>query len=224
MARWYVPDLARKLDLLVAYGHLPSKEAVAQAIGRSAGTIRGWIGGDKRVEPETVTDSAVPAVLAVFRDALGEIEERELRRLLEGLPEDLEELFAANAAPSLRALIDREANWSVGTVIREDGSRSLIRDRRKAPEPAEHRVALGQPFRIEFRAKIRRGFVVALQDAPGMWACAPVEFDRANGVVHLPGFEATDRRDAHQRAATDFRAAPDRRDRPPTASARPGCP
>jgi hypothetical protein len=132
-----VPQLSRKLHLLITYGHHPSLEAVAKALGRSPITLRGWVHGGSGTVPDRVPPQLASRFVDLYRQALPGLTPEQIRALLLGPADDLEALFAAKAAPSFMNLVEREADWTSGTVcLDEGGSFSLVqtnKGRRRAP-------------------------------------------------------------------------------------------
>lgn len=181
-----VPQLGRKLRLLVTHGHAKTMTDLAGKIGgRRPGTLRWWQSESGGREANTVPEDAFSDLLKVFGDALPGQTPKQLRQLALGPADDLEGLLAPQEATSFRALIAREADRSSGTLYREDGL-ALIRAHRVQAQLPQARVRRGEPFRIAFATRLRGGFVAAFQAAPGGWGSVPSVLLRGKGVIHLP--------------------------------------
>lgn len=183
-----VPQLGRKLRLLVTHGFAADMSDLAGKIGgRSPETLRWWQSEGGGRDANTVPERAFPDLLKVFGDALSGQTPEQVRRLVLGPADDLEHLLAPQTALSFRALIEREADKSSGTVFGEDGRLlSLIKTNRPISHPAQARVMLGELFRIEFATRSRGGFVVAFQGAPGGWWVLPCSLDIPTRRIFLP--------------------------------------
>lgn len=182
-----IPQLQRKLDLLVSYARLSGRDAVAAHLNRSTVTIRGWINGNSGTPPETVPAANIPALLALFHAALPGASEAESRALLLGPADELERRFRSPAPVSLHDLVAAEAVTDRGTLFTEDGSLSIVRIRTEPQGAAAYHLRLGQFFRIEFRAHSRAGHITALQATPSGWAFVPASCAAGSDIIHLPG-------------------------------------
>lgn len=181
-----VPQLGRKLRLLVTHGHADHMTDLARKIGgRRPATLRWWQSESGGHVANTVPEDAFSDLLKVFGDALPGQTPKQLRQLVLGPADDLEGLLAPQEATSFRALIDREADRSSGTLYREDGL-GLIKAHGGHTSPPQARVRRGELFRIEFATRLRGGFVAAFQAAPGGWGSVPSVLMRGKGAIHLP--------------------------------------
>ena len=187
MSGLIVPQLGRKLRLLVDYGRYESLKALAASLGRSDITLRGWVNGASGTPPDRIPPEHVARFLSLYAAALPSLSEPMLRNMVLGPAEDLEALLAAAATPSLRDLIAREADTGSESFFLAENTLSLTRTRDERNRSAKWRARLGADFRIEFATKSRAGFVTALQSAPSGWGAVPCAFDRAYSRIHLPG-------------------------------------
>ena len=183
-----VPQLGRKLRMLVTHGFAADMTDLAGKIGgRSPETLRWWQSEGGGREANTVPAQAFSDLLKVFGDVLSGQTPEQIRRLVLGPADDLERLLAPQTALSFRALIEREADKTSGTVFGEDGRLlSLIKTNKPLARPAQARVMLGALFRIEFATRSRGGFVVAFQGAPGGWWVLPCSLDIPKRRIFLP--------------------------------------
>lgn len=184
-----VPQLGRKLRLLISHGPYPDMGALARALGRSPETLRWWQSGDAAREANTVPAAILPVLIDLYRDALPNLTADQVKRLVLGPADDLERLLAPNSAASFRALIEREADRSSGSLFSDDGLSLVSVNRALGPAP-HARVRLGQPFRIEFRSALRGGFAVAFQAAPGGWGFVPCGLSPSRRTIFLPDCDA----------------------------------
>lgn len=181
-----MPQLGRKLRMLVTYGHAKDMTELARQVGgRSPETLRWWQSEGGGRAANTVPERAFSDLLKVFGAALPDQTPQQVRRLVLGPADDLEHLFAPQTALSFRALIDREADWLSGTLYREDGL-ALIRTHGAQGQPPQARIRRGEPFRVAFMTRLRGGFVAAFQAAPGGWGYVPSALVRATRCIHLP--------------------------------------
>lgn len=187
-----VPQLGRKLRMLVACGRAEDMRDLAKKIGgRSPETLRWWQSEGGGRAANTVPDRAFADLLKVFGAALPDQTPEQVRRLVLGPADDLEHLLAPIEAASFRALIEREADKSSGTIFNEDGRPlSLIKTNKPLAHPAQARVHLGDLFRIEFATRSRGGFAVAFQGAPGGWWVLPCSLDLPKRRIFLPDRDA----------------------------------
>lgn len=185
-----VPQLRRKLSLLVQYGHYESMNALAAAMNRSPITLKGWANGGSGTPAETVPQRNISALINAFARALPDLADDHIRRLLEGPADDLESFLQTSPKDGLKDLIASEADMASARIfLDESGALSLVRRARRVPPAPRYRVQLGQAFRIEVPTKSRAGFVLGLQAAPGGWGVVPATLEREAGLIHLPGPE-----------------------------------
>lgn len=183
-----VPELERKLQMLIGHGLAADKEDLAEKLGGlRPNTLKWWKNGDAARAPETVSAPAVPKLLDIIQQALPDLTLQQVRQVLLGPADDLKLLLAGPPAPTIAPLIEREADFAAGRLITED--LLLVRRRDRSPQGAEHRTALGQGFRIEFATTSRAGFAVALQSGPGGWGMVPCAVDAPQRRLLLPGLD-----------------------------------
>ena len=188
MAGLSVPELRRKLQLLVETGHFENRAAIAKALRRSEITLRGWANGSSGAPPDIVPQQNAQNFVDLYAQALPGVSKSGIRGLLLGPADDLENLLRAAPDRSLRDLIAREADvQSAALFLDESGAFSLARRASRARSEPQYRVEIGQAFRVEFPTRSRGGFVLALQAAPGGWGVVPSALDRKAGRIHLPG-------------------------------------
>lgn len=186
MAGLIVPELSRKLELLIDHGHFNSRAAIARSLGRSSVTLRGWANGGSGAPPNTVTRPNAKAFVGLFAAALPDLSKDQIRQLVDGPADDLEAALSSDSNRSLKYLIDRHADWNACTLHLARSEFGLVRVVREE-KVAQYRIALAKPFRLEFSTRSRAGFVVALQSAPGGWGVVPSYLDRRRKCVDLPG-------------------------------------
>lgn len=188
MAGFSVPELRRKLNLLVETGHFADRAAIARAFGLSEITLRGWANGSSGTPPDTVPQKNVAALVDLYARALPDLSSGAIRRVLAGPASDLENLLRGGSDCSLKDLIAREADTS-SAVLFFDNPNSMGLVRRATsnqPEP-QFTVKIGQAFRLEFVTTSLAGFVIALQAAPSGWAVVSSSLDRKTGRIHVLG-------------------------------------
>lgn len=182
-----VPELSRKLRLLVEAGAFDNQTEVAAALGRSPITVRGWANGASGGPPDTVPLRNMPELTNLLRAALPSLPESELMRLLTGPADDLELALARTSKGSFIEMLHREADWQATEIIVENETMRLVRRVGGPKNENAPQVRIGQPFRIEVTTKSRAAFVVGLQSAPSGWGPVPALFDRASKRINLPG-------------------------------------
>ncbi|WP_299971483.1 hypothetical protein [uncultured Roseobacter sp.] len=187
MAGLYVPELARKLKLLVREGHYPDLKAIAAALGRSWITVKGWGNDGRDTPPNTVPLKNVDALISVFHKSLPHKSPEQLRHLLTGPADDLEALLSPGDGFTLAALINQEAVTGSAQLFTKPhpSSRGFVRRAGTPADAPEFRVHLGQPFRLEFATRSRASFCLALQKSPAGWAALACSLDREHRRIHL---------------------------------------
>lgn len=187
MAGQSVPELRRKLHLLIERGLFADMDAIATAIGRSPVTLRGWANGGSGSEPNTVPAKNVVSLVTLYQQALPNWSLDEIVRLLEGPADDLENAMSVPSASRMHDLLRKEASWNAATLIHDEQELSLIR-RFNPEKPIPHYVVrLGMAFRLEFATRSRAGFMIGLQSAPSGWGIVPASHDRQHACIHFPG-------------------------------------
>lgn len=182
-----IPQLKRKLDLLMAFGPYADRAALAARIGSRPKTLYWWETGAPGRDPEMVSASGMPKLIDAAAAAFRCLPRDQVLRLLLGPAEDFERYLATEAAPSLRRLLENEADRRKGRIFLQDGSAlSLIRTNRPEARPAQAKLRLGQYFRIEFATRHRGTFLLALQASPAGWWIVPSDTD-GKGRIHVPG-------------------------------------
>lgn len=189
----FVPELRRKLDLLIETGCFADRAELHHVLGRNETTVRGWINGGSGQPPDTIPQKAFGNVLQAFAIALPLYSNERIRDLLCGPLNDLEQTLTPASELSLSALIVREANTSSITLITEERGALGIARRAKRYEPApQHTLSLGQWFRMEIGTRSRATCVLALQNAPSGWVIQPSMLDRDRLLIHVPGPDEKD--------------------------------
>lgn len=177
-----IPDLKRKLDLLMAFGPRKSWAALAVPFGRSQKTLRWWADGDDSRDPGTIPDKHLETMLSLVREALpaGNSDD-DPRRLLFGDFRSFEQTMRAQhlAAISLPALIEKEGRFDRGRLHRAPDINLVERAGAKADVPV---VALGQPFCLEFPCD-DAGHALVLQHVQQTWAA--VVLSDTNAIMRV---------------------------------------
>lgn len=117
MAGFSVPQLLRKLGMLVQGGHFGHMNDVAADLKRGPVTVRGWGSGGGGGPPDSVPHSVLPQLVDLFTRALPDLPADEVRRLLSSPAEDLQSALGAATIPSLRDLIAHEADRYAGHTL-----------------------------------------------------------------------------------------------------------
>lgn len=191
MAGFSVPELRRKLNLLVETGHFPDRTAIAGAFGLSEVTLRGWANGSSGTPHDTVPRKNAAALIDLYARALPDLPKDQIQELISGPADDLEVLLKAGSANSLKELIAIEADKSNAAIFYDNpNSMGLVRRAGSAQPAPQFTVKLGQAFRLEFKTTSRAGFLIALQSAPSGWAVVSSSLDRKQNRIHIFGVEA----------------------------------
>lgn len=109
MSSLTIPDLKRKLDLLIAFGPRKTWAELAVPFGRAPKTLRWWADGDGSRAPGTIPHEHVETLQILLREALPESDSTtDVRQLLfDDFRTFSQALRAQNIkAHSLAALID----------------------------------------------------------------------------------------------------------------------
>lgn len=181
-----IPSLRKKLNLLVTYGPYNSVDEIAEKLGKRPKTILSWADGSPGAAPDNVPERNFAKLVAVFATALGTSEEK-TRELLFMPPSWLEAAFRQNAGQSFRALLEAEADGASLRLIRARSAEGQLVETDFAPELPEHRLKLGERFRLVLERDLRQFNVFALQNANAQWGSVPLSIDASSGHVHLPG-------------------------------------
>lgn len=178
-----IPDLKRKLDLLMAFGPRKDWAALAVPFGRSPKTLRWWADGDDSRNPGTLPYDHVEMMLTLVREALpaGDNGDDDARRLLFGDFRSFEQAMRAQhlAAVSLPTIIEQEGRFDRGRLHRAPDINLVERIGAKAEVPV---VALGQPFCLEFPCDVA-GHALVLQHVQQTWAT--VAFSDTNATMRV---------------------------------------
>ncbi|WP_299961511.1 hypothetical protein [uncultured Roseobacter sp.] len=186
MAKTYVPELAKKIDLLIKYGLYKNRVAIAAKLKCSTETIKWWIYGDKAREPGCVSGSGMRRVHDLFAAALPDLSRPKVEQLMLGPADDIERLLAPLQADSLIALVRKEAVTTATTLFDERGGSLGLVETTKARKPAPHyTVKKSKLFRLAFKTHLRGAFTIAFQKSPGGWGIVPSDAEKA--VLHVPG-------------------------------------
>jgi len=184
MSTVMIPDLKRKLDLLMAFGPRKDWAALAVPFGRSLKTLRWWADGDDSRNPGTLPDDHVQTMLTLVREALPAGCDDDARRLLFGDFRFFEQAMRAQhlAAVSLPTIIEQEGRLDRGRLHRAPDINLVERIGAKAEVPV---VELGQPFCLEFPCDVA-GHALVLQHVQQTWAA--VALSDADAIVRVrPG-------------------------------------
>lgn len=188
MAGMNVPELARKLNLLVETGIFADRAALAKMFDRSEITLRGWANGGSGTPPDTVPQKNVSTLIGLYEKALPNLSYTDVCSVLAGPASDLENLLKPGSERSLKELIAREADKSSASLFIDDQtSMGLVRRAARSQPAPQFKVKREQPFRLEFATASRASFVIAIQCAPGGWAVVSSSLDRSIGRVHVLG-------------------------------------
>ena len=187
-----VPALRQKFKLLVAYGPYSSIDAIAERLGKRPKTILSWADGSPGADPDSVPDRNFANLVEVFAEAIGaDADPEKVRELLFLPPSWLETALRQKSGQSFRALLDAEADQSSFRLYRAtESSGQMIETDFAQSRDEDHRLKLGERFRLVLERDLRLFNVYALQYANAQWGPVPIKMDANSGHVHMPGFHA----------------------------------
>lgn len=201
-----VPELDRKFGILRALGVVTTPKALADAFGVSPKTIRWWVRGTETRAPEQIPADKFGILIGLFAKLLPDAPPTVLQTMLLGPAVHLEDSIRMQSTASLRDIIDRDGVRDQATIIRRAHGVALV-DTDEGETVPVARIAIGEWFRIEFRARHGCRYAIAFQNAGQNWgALLPAPSNEANLLV--PGRRAdgtpTYMRERHQRGAHRF--------------------
>jgi len=183
-----VPELDRKFGILKTQGAVSSVAALADAFGVSPKTLRWWVRGTQTRPPEQIPADKLSILINLFAKLLPDAPPTTIQAMVLGPAIHLEDAIRAQRTTSLRAIIDRDGARDQATIIRRAHGIELV-DTDEAETAPMARIAIGEWFRIEFRARHGCRYALALQNAGQSWgALLPARSNEANLLV--PGRRA----------------------------------
>lgn len=188
MSRRNVPDLARKIDLLIASEPIGSREAFAQCMGVSAGTTYDWANGTATSPANTLPQTRIAAFAESVAAALG-CEENDpiIGEIVHGPADLLATRLQARNAPALTDTVQKIGREIEAKLIRPESEIGAVRIVRQSDIEPKLRLRLGEAFRLEFHDGPGFRLWIALQKSPSGWWSLGRVAQSADGVIHFPG-------------------------------------
>lgn len=186
MSSLRVPDLLKKLNLLIEYSEYSNLAEIADHLDKKLETVRSWTKG---AGLDVVPSHRRDAFIDLFAAQLPMLSRDQLIETLQSPRVHLEQAFITQKMPSLRALIEAQARFDRGKLVLAPNGLDLVEIRRDQAA-TELRVPLGQYFRLEFETPHHGSQVIGLQHAPQGWAVLAASFDATRKTIHLPSLEA----------------------------------
>ncbi len=201
-----VPELRKKLNILIAYGCYSDWDAIAVALGKSPKTIQWWADGAANREPNAVPKGSFQKLVDLFSSALpAHRPDDEVRKLILGPASELESEFRAAPTISLAGLIEDEAINDAGSIIRADRSNMELVESEPvgdAPEP-DAVIKLNEWFRVVFRSSLHGQYVLAMQNVQQTWGGLAATFEAESRSIYLPGLNEASGRPVFMREVRD---------------------
>lgn len=183
-----VPELQKKLGLLVRYGYFDSFDAVAAALGRKAKTVRWWGHGDAARGGGRIPADRYEQVMALFRDCLlPDVPESLVDEIVLGPASEMEEQLGPSDPKSIRDFIRSEGVAGAGRLfVGKENEIGLVETDQDRPA-IKFRVPLDAWFRIVVEKDLRRRTILALQLTPSACGIVGHAVDPGTGHVLVPG-------------------------------------
>ena len=185
-----VPNILRKLNLLIDYTRFRDIDELAAAFGKERKTLYSWGKGGGEHVPSDSYKVLVGLVSKALNHGLSETEIVELLAAPSAFPLE-EELVAAPARP-LGDIVAAEADRTAGTLfVKPRPSLGLVEAEDEEELKQGDVVELQQWFRIEFRTPLGGGQILAMQHVGQTWSVLRYHFDAEVQIIHLPGLKAS---------------------------------
>ena len=189
-AECVVPELQKKLGLLVRYGYFESFEAIAAALGRKPKTVRRWAHGDGTRDAGRIPADSHERVIRLLTGCLvPDVPEHRALEIVLGPASLMAEQLGAGVPRSIRDFVAAEGDAGACRLFAaEEGEIGLIETDQERPR-ARFRVELDGWFRIVVGKDLRRRNIVALQLTSSTSGFVPHALEPATGHVLLPGLK-----------------------------------
>lgn len=182
MTALIIPDLQRKLDVLLARQVFASKESVARHLGKSLKTLNWWAHGSSARQAGLIPKESEADVLALFAACFPDgTAERDIRIALTQSGADFERTVQLAWSPSWEALVSRYARVTAGRLLMRPDEIGLVEIEAPSRDGGPH-VPLGAWFRIEFQSDLSAAHLYACQQAPSAIGPVPVQIVPPGGI------------------------------------------
>lgn len=185
MTALIIPDLQRKLDVLLARRIFASKDEIARHLGKSLKTVNWWGHGNNTRTPGLIPADSEAAVLSLFAACFPEgTSTIDVRNALALSGSNFERAVQLAWSPSWETLLSRHANATAGKLLIRPGEIGLVEI--DAPSrDGDPLVPLGAWFRIEFQTDVTASHLYACQQAPSGIGPVPPQI-APERVIQLP--------------------------------------
>lgn len=184
MTAFIVPDLQRKLDVLLSRQVFASKDEIARHLGKSLKTVNWWAHGNSTRERGLIPPDSEADVLSLFAACFPQgTSTIDIKHALALSGSNFERAVQLAWSPSWETLVSRHANATAGRLLMRPGEIGLV----EVDAPSRDGgplVPLGAWFRIEFQTDFAASNLYACQQAPS--SIGPVPVQLTSGGIHLP--------------------------------------
>ena len=179
-----IPDLAKKLNILIEQNHFNDIQQIAHRLGKSPNTLKWWIYGSNTHEPNTISKRSVAAIIDLFRTTvLNKYSRKEVHMILALDYSEFRSKVLPNENRNWEDWIEGRAVYGNVNLIPKKQELDIFQidtgDLR-----IEHRVKVSERFRLVFPLPIESSLILGFQSANGLWARAPIAKNEAS--IHLP--------------------------------------
>lgn len=185
-----IPQLRRKLALLIEHDHYANLEGIALAAGTTSKTLQSWAdSGSDGLTPGLVSVKGYPNLIKVFGEAIRRQNQvQDVGALIKGETRDLgSHLKPASSIISFGQLIEKEATKdSIRFYKRKYGRTSLVKKRNEDAETTDNYVQIGEEFRMVFKSKCSGSNCIILQTHHQDWGFTPSHYDNTANEFWMP--------------------------------------
>ncbi len=205
MSGIHIPALGRKFRMLIDYGNFKDLEEMADLFGVTAKTLKWWGHGDAARPADTLPGRHLDMFLQMIGQSVsGRMTAEELKVFAFSSIGQWEDTFRSVSTISLSKLIESEAITECAELFLQPLPEADLIETEKSilPEP-ELSVSLNTWFRLEVSSRLESGHVFAVQNVLQNWGSVAAVFNKASGIILLPGILEDTQEPAHMRERQD---------------------
>ena len=182
MTALIIPDLQRKLDVLLSRQVFAGKDEIARHLGKSLKTVNWWAHGSSAREPGLIPPDSEAAMLMLFASCFPEgTSEIKIKNALMLSGAEFERAVQLAWSPSWETVLSRHANATAGKLLMRPGEIGLVEIDAPSREDGPI-VPLGAWFRIEFQSEFTASHIYACQQAPSGIGPVPAKITQGRGI------------------------------------------
>lgn len=201
-----IPQLRRKLALLVENEHFANLEEIANGIGTTQKTLEGWADyGSNKVTKGMISGKHYQQTLEIFKGVLckqhGDID---VEAIVKGEVSELARYLSHSPRFTFHELVERYAitHGSKAFIDKNTGMPAVKRRSQKMPLTL-FKATTKQWFWIEFQTDLTSSHTIAIQQRANEWAFSDVEYVKDEKQILIPGLRADGFPDSIQEADWD---------------------